>query len=383
MTTTVSVKRTQAAAALPDFVNLKFGNVSSVVDTTRYPVGLSRDRATLYCATTGGTKLQGSTDDAASWTDVHTFPEAIVTMQFLDDGECLVVTQNGSSTPGYIYRSTGWSTNPATATWAKTLTSVGGYFNEWGLSQWSIAGATVVANEYGPQTPNAGYATRVYLSQDYGKTWKQILDLATLFPGVNPVHAHGCAYDAQWGRIWLSHGDVPGNVAESINAPILYSDDFGKTWNVMPTSSEWQGSYFFQVTGLAVLDELALLMLPDGIPYGIVVCRRAGYRVLGPQTTATNYAGGTGSQGIGGVFTRAYAPGSPLFATIRGVTGVNNPGRIACSLDNGKTWSVLVTDYNAGADVQYAPVFGPTVNGKVHYVRTSDGTWFNAELVDR
>ncbi|MCM3387355.1 hypothetical protein M3649_04300 [Ureibacillus chungkukjangi] len=104
------------------------------------------------------------------------------------------------------------------------------FSNDFGKSTY---GNIVLVSEYGTQ----GLAHKVYLSDDYGNTFREIFDLANYAPNPTTAHVHGVAYDPYWARIWIVNGDNPNN-------NIYWSDDMGVTWentgtvnqllNVMP-----------------------------------------------------------------------------------------------------------------------------------------------------
>jgi hypothetical protein len=339
----------------------------------RRPIGISRDRATVFAATSTG--LYQSVNDGVSWTTVRTgFPRNVVAIQELTDGEALVFLQDGASAPGQIMRSTGWSTNKTTATWASVLTSVGGYFNPlWSGNHQTIGsnGKGIVA-EYGSQTSASGDQTararRVWVTSDFGVTWTQVLDVYTYPTGSNAnvgVHTHGAFYDEAWDRMWVTFGDNTGDgpVVSGGLAQIGYSDDMGVTWNFLALPATYSG---VQVTTMAASSKF-LLALPDGDPASVQLWKRTGYRELGPRREGAQFRGGTGAQVIGQALHQA-GPGLPIFASW--MTSVATRATVVCSADEGRTWREVWTTAEI-VPPQYLTnlgilnIVGPTLNGVV------------------
>lgn len=81
----------------------------------------------------------------------------------------------------------------------------------------------VVVNDYGTQ----GATGKIWLSQDFGKTFTKILDIyqAPHNLYMSNGHVHGSSYDPIFNRIWASTGDG------YTNTYVLWSDDLGATWN--------------------------------------------------------------------------------------------------------------------------------------------------------
>jgi hypothetical protein len=353
-------------------------NVTTYGSATAMPFAISNDRKTLYGAANGtGTALYQSTDDGATWTSIATFADNVAGLQETDDGEALVFTQNASSTPGYIYRSTGWATSHSTATWSKKLTTTGGYIRPyWGGGHAFSFGndkiragtsAVGVVNEYGAQTASSTLdstrATHVYLTTDYGATWTQILDLQVRYPGVFPTHTHGSAYDPYWDRIWVSYGDTGADGVAY--ARILYSDDRGSTWSPLALPTEWAAIGGFQVTSIAVLRDCLVFGSDDGPGY-IRVPRR-GYRVAGSAQILAVQAPNTGSQMIAnGVHQNRNSAGAPLFMCSQTQSTDAIPA-IMVSVDGGATLTRLwhdpaLTDLSGKGPIT---VLGPTYTGKI------------------
>ena len=129
-----------------------------------------------------------------------------------------------------LWRSSGWSTDPATATWSQVLSLTDSDCDilPWGLDAY---GDTVLVCEYAvnPRT-NSRFA---WLSTDAGLTFSPVVDLDAEYPGqATAVHWHAAAIDPWTGRLWLSNGDDP--------KCLWYSDD-GSTW--VRHNEEWSADY--------------------------------------------------------------------------------------------------------------------------------------------
>lgn len=375
--------------ALPGLRALSYGTATAV------PIGISRDRATLYgSAASSGTTLYQSVDDGVTWTSVRVFTENVVGVLELDDGECLVTTIGGASTPGYLYRSTGWAASHTTATFAKVLTTGAGYLRPIWAGHFCSFGNDAVApgtsrygvtNEYGGQTTASGgqtdKATRAYFTSDYGKTWTTILDLALRSPGVANLHLHASAYDPWWDRIWITYGDT--NTEGATRQGLLFSDDHGATWQSVPLAVEAGGNYL-QSTSIGVFAD-HLLLGGDNGP-GFVRHQRDGYRQLGAAQVLTHQAGGTGAQMLAfGVHRNRNQPGAPILACMGSVTTEAVTGSLLASLDNGLSYVELWRDstlMNNGLGPVAA--FGPTASGAIvaDVLKTGTTHWqLRAELV--
>lgn len=373
--------------AIPGLRALAYGTATAV------PIGISRDRATLYGSAGGsGTALYQSSDDGATWTSVRTFAENVVGVLETDDGEALVITIGGTSTPGYIYKSSGWAAGKATATMTKTLTTQAGYLRPiWAAHAFSFGNDNIAAgtsrfgvtNEYGSQTTSSGpqtdKATRVYFTADYGTTWTQVLDLVARYPGVANLHLHASAYDPWWDRLWVTYGDT-GSDAPGKQG-LLYSDDHGQTWTTFDLAAEW--ATYLQSTPIGVFADHLLLGSDNGP--GFVRHQRQGYRKLGPAQLLTAQAGGTSGQMIAmGIHRNRNQPGAPILASMVSVGSEGPVGSILASFD-GLTYTELWKDatlVNNGLGV--IGVFGPTASGAIvaDVIKTGTTHWqLRGELV--
>lgn len=227
---------------------------------------MSKDRAIVW--TSVATTLKYSLDDGETWIDKHTFGgTAVESTLVLDNGELLVTGSVGARERRVVWVSEGLLTPDEV--WNEVLEAP-----YWGIKftqTWSQAtyGRIVLLNEYGPKAgtswgsvpliPEGEGATRVYLSLDYGRTWRIIFNLADYVvqqhgrPNGDLQHLHGVEWDPYWDRIWISWGDSLGGVGTN---GIAYSDDLGATWETAYTSLDHTPST--QVVGIKAMPQCVL-----------------------------------------------------------------------------------------------------------------------------
>lgn len=343
------------------------------------PIGISRDRRTFFGRTTGRfdsnyDHLFESSNDGQSWTVLpQVFAEPVEGFVEKDDGEVMVITMAGASTPGYVYISTGWAVSHTTATFTKTLTTVGGnlpahwsgHFCTFGKeSVREGSGSIGVVCEYGGQTTASGdqttKATRAYLTRDGGKRWEQILNLQTRYPGAYPLHLHAIAYDSYANRVWATYGDT-ATPAGPGKQGLLYSDDLGRNFSDYPLPAE-MGADYLQSTGIGVFAD-CVIITSDNV-HGILRIPRKGYRVFGPtQILSVKYGnGGSGLIGMG-IHQNRNQPDAPILSAFQSAESTFD-GSIAISLDGGRRFSDLWKDGTLNKIGNGALlVFGPSANG--------------------
>lgn len=362
------------------------GNLSS-------PFTISKDRKTLYGGGSTNTQLMQSVDDGVTWTLVHTFPEKIISLMETDDGEAVATTQNGTSSPGYVYKSSGWTASHAAATWTLVLTSQAGYFPQnWSGHFCTFGDDALVPGtsrygvlcEYGPQTtvpgPQAGGARRVYFTQDYGATWAQVFDLLTfsLLNGANvnfPLHTHASAYDPWWDRIWVTFGDT----AQNNKLDLLYSDDHGVTWSQVDPPPEWVGQSAFQCVSIAIL-EGCLILGSDNGP-GIVRLERTGYRKVGNITIAAQQWGHSNTGQIHQPWHRNRAAvGQPLLMADQSQATLREPS-ISATWDGETFHDLFNYPEGAGGSGGFSALVGPTYNGVIVGRTSASGLLLRGEIV--
>lgn len=386
----MSVVRT-AATTFPAYKTLQ--NVTYTDRGTQYrAVGLiPADRSLLGVDLTNG-RLVNSTDDGVTWTTYCNFVFTGTnlsgsTVHWLPSGEVAIGTNkvNTGSPGASAWVSSGWATNPTTATFTKTLQLPDGLnfaYHGFGGHR-NILLASEYGNSWSQTAPNSRY---VYRSDDGGATWRTVFDFGSTVlvgdggpvgvVGAN-VHLHGCAYDPWFDRMWLLWGDAPASSRGG-----AYSDDGGGTWNRVASAPE-----LYATTGqwqcLAPLAaESGLLTLPDSVPDVVGRIGRRGWRettdfgaahVVVPDNSPTVPL----FRGAG--WFNPKVPGAPILGVLVG-TGSTSPGALVTVEDGGRTFRTAFVDpavVGGGANsVGFEAAFGPTNTGK--YVITSAYTGRNA-----
>jgi hypothetical protein len=359
---------TRAITPKASFKRYTLTNVVRTAQDGYYPIGLSADRTIVYAK--NGTGLHQSTDDGATWTLIYTFPGNVTGMCETKKGECLVLV-NGNR----IHRSTGWSANKATATWASVYSVIGERIQ----SNWSFksenfgTNGVIVVNEYGAQTSagneagDVGKARRVMLSEDDGKTWKVIFDISTsgIVQYGTGLHVHSSCYHEIDDRIYFTYGDGTG-AAASVAGPgfmwIAYSDDRGATWKYLPAPTDYfVGVQFTTISAF----ETNIVLLPDGIPYGVCIIPRTGYRTLGQLRFVNQYTPAAPANVIGqDLFKAQSGPDRPLIASLSWF-GTSLRNRVMISADDGSTWNEAWRSTDAAQNNGQMSLMGPTASGKV------------------
>lgn len=341
---------------------------SSVNDVVKFHF-LSTNRSVMY-----GSQWDNfvrSTDDGATWTTIKKVNngDTITGGWQLPNGEVILSTKVSAGRGG-LWVSTGFPANETAATWTKVVTvnqSDNYVHDAWGLSfapKGHVREGLVVATEYGGQG-NASTAANdgsraVWLSTDYGQTFRQIFDLFTFTGKVLSAHMHGVAYDPFDDRVLVTFGD--GNSGSGTPTGIAYSDDFlaiTPTWHYI--SGPFTDSTF-QATGILPLAN-GILMGGDGKPPGIYRLPRRGYRQYGPMQTVLNYGGGTDTGFIGQRMFQA-GPGQPIIIAHE---WAKNSAR-AASLHMTRDGLTFTEIWRDDRELNYSGVLyvvGPTASGKV------------------
>jgi photosystem II stability/assembly factor-like uncharacterized protein len=159
-----------------------------------------------------------------------------------------------------IYRSTNFESDNH-SNWVEKVVADAGYFSSrYGLS---VRENVIAITTYG--VPDQTNPPRfLYLSRDSGETWETI-EVAKVSDMVDPgdFHLHDVEYDPWANRLWVSNGD-------RVNSALQYSDDWGKTWNlVAPRGVAVAG----QATSITALPD-RVLFGSDGKPNGFFVWYR-------------------------------------------------------------------------------------------------------------
>ncbi|HDR4702404.1 BppU family phage baseplate upper protein [Bacillus paranthracis] len=194
-----------------------------------------------------GATIKKYDDLTNTWSTVLTAPLPPNVILSLDNGELLFTTFPNDG----INKSTVYVTENGQKSFKEVFQSsnVGNcYFhNNWGKS---THGNIVVLSEYGTR----GIAIGVYLSTDYGKTFKMVFNIRDYGPVPNNAHVHGSRYDPYWNRIWVVNGDLE-------NSSLFWSDDLGVTWKTT-------GNPFNQLLNIMPMKN-CVLFGADSVPYAI------------------------------------------------------------------------------------------------------------------
>jgi len=297
-------------------------------------------------------KVGRSLDHGTTWTSLHSFTtnasNNVYGVRQLDNGELLVSqANNGSSSAGLLFLSSGYPTLGASATWTQVLhagngLATGVYISgQWGMSSY---GNIVVVSEYGGKVINNN-ARYVYLSRDYGQTWAIIFDIGN--SPDNQTHIHGVAYDPWWDAIWLVNGDTSSNHKTRV------SFDHGTTWQIVDTNS--------QFTGVLPLPS-AIVFLSDMDPSGVYTIARGSKSSIAAPSIAVNLGAGLIYQGQ-----MPFRSNAGLHLCLLPFTsGTTEPGVLVATYD-GIHFVTLWTDtISYGAGQGLLNIVGPMDNGLIY-----------------
>ena len=264
----------------------------------------------------------------------------------LADGEILATTDySAGNYNGHIYKSSGWASNPVTATFTKVheTANTRGHFIDRAVAVW---GSCVLAGEYGVQ----GYAQKAYLSDDDGATWTEVFDMAdypTECPDLPNGHVHGVAIDGDHERLYLATGD---------------QENKGMWCAELATPTVWTRFYQEQPTTV-IAAPAGILWGTDNSPHGILRTRRANLTNVEVAWSAPE--GVVGST----VYTRG-RPGDPIYFAF-GPLNAGDQGYIVGTGDGGESFHQL---YAHPATSAILRAYGPTDEDMIVGVLTDDGT---------
>ena len=127
---------------------------------------------------------------------------------------------------GFVYRSTDLS-DPAIANWEKVLDPPSSGDFTWRYGR-SIHGNMVILSTYhqGYDPTGENPARFLYISQDYGETFREVELPSIMVKDPTQFHIHDVEYDPYTKRMWLSVGDQS-------NSGLYYSDDFANSWELV------------------------------------------------------------------------------------------------------------------------------------------------------
>lgn len=160
-----------------------------------------------------GSTLKKSSDGTA-WTTVTTLPSSPSRILWTSDGEVLLVSGN-------ISKSSGWSTNPATATWSTVLTKSAPAGPGVPASHIDGDGTKFIAAEY--SSADRSESRYVWVSTNSGSTWTVVYDDRVSDPTGLLSHRHGVCYDPWEDRFWRSEG-------HGTEMGLYHSTDNGASW---------------------------------------------------------------------------------------------------------------------------------------------------------
>jgi hypothetical protein len=260
---------------------------------TFLPIGLSVDRKTVFGVEVATNKIATSTNSGTSWTALGTAfagtsPTKLTYARETGDGEILVISDT-TTTYGSLWKSSGWATSPATATFTEVLRTGNNpgqhlYFHASynSLSIDPFGSGFCVASEFGVQVESSGghpdqAAIHSWYSKDFGATWTPFLNLLDLIPTAS--HFHTVAYDPWWDVVWMAFGDgkqtaTPGGIQ------IAFTADLGRTWTWIqrPKNGPTFGGY--QTVGIYP-GPAGVVLGQDDTPNAIWRIGRRGYRKPG------------------------------------------------------------------------------------------------------
>jgi hypothetical protein len=180
-------------------------------------LGADKGTSALYIG--DGYTLRKTLDFGETYEAVHTFPSRVDRLEVLDDGALLVACLSGK-----VYR---YADGSAEEVLSMSATPLHGF---------NAVGNIVVVGEYNYPP------TKVWLSTDYGKTWKAILELS----GASLDHCHDAVYDPYEHIIWTCWGD--GRPFDTV----LFSDDLGTSWQSI------EDKYYMRATNIMPLPDCVL-----------------------------------------------------------------------------------------------------------------------------
>lgn len=323
-------------------------------------------------------RLRLSQDEGKTWPTVLEIEgEGTEEIFALDNGEMLLVTDVHATRHRRVYISEGAATDPANATWRFCLESAAKHVKF--PQGWSISNHDniILLSEYGPKA-NGGWqgdwieegdnARYVYMSEDYGQTWRTIWDmntwLASQGQGLDYQHPHGVAWDPWWERIWLTFGDNFGGLGSN---GVLFSDDKGETWQKANFGSDPAGTGPLgkpQVVGITPMEK-CILFVGDQYPSGFMRIDREGGKTRTNWTWHVAYQHWTGRHLGGRMAKRDLPNGEVVYVGMFTPEGVSTRSFIVATRD-GYTFDVLWEDaQDTPVSTIGGGVVGPTLGGEM------------------
>lgn len=334
-------------------------------EVTYYPTHLNPwDRTSMI--NYNSSMLRYSPDEGETWELIHTFDNPVRSGIFMANGEVIIATRGTDPDDTYqIHVSTGFQSNPHEATW--TLVHQGqtpGAYPS-GAFSWSQHNNMIAFSEYGPKVSVGGRtqaARYAYLSLDYGRTFKQILDIFQDNPALvntEGIHIHGIAIDPYWDRIWVTYGDDEQGT--------IFTDDHGDTWHVADHTVYPDGPN--QCVGIIALPQ-CVLFATDGHPNGVLRISREQGKHHGhyDMEVAYLYDDVQGLTILCQSVWRANRPGDDAPVVFEFVSAPGEGHRFILTTVDGYTFNKVWEDPNVTRGNSSGRAYGPTATGKLlHY----------------
>lgn len=273
----------------------------------------------LYAAE--GTLLRRSNDRGLTYETVKDLGAggAIIGIRKLATGEVIVIRHTGG-----LWRSSGWATDPTTATFTQILAPTpSAYFLQWGVD---VSGTHLVVTEY--NATDFTTSRKVFYSSNNGDTWTDIFDSNTdprMTDGPG-THMHFAAFDPWDGnRIYMSFHNMSATVRQRgvWSVPLAALDGLTTPWEVV--TDQWQP------TTMTPTDK-GIVFSSDQPNGGVFVISRSdplrryrrgwSWRSTGPQLPGFGYKG-VRDPATGVVYAAwvAYPGAKPIITASDGVTG--------------------------------------------------------------
>lgn len=354
----------------PNYRDAGYSAASSGYDAT-WPLWLCHDRITLLGTSASPWRVKWSTDGGTSWSvnNGPSFGNNVQQLMETDDGEVLAFVNAMAGENPTIWKSAGWPADHAAATWTKVLTQQGpdattsvGLGPSWREFGYDAYGTLAFAAEYGPKNDPSDMARYIYMSEDYGATWRTIFDLADY--ETTGAHCHGVSYDPWWDAIWVTTGDDVSTKGEISGNFVSF--DRGATWTRLT-------GFAHQCTTVIAIAACVLFVTDNGGPNCIYRIPRTSRDTLAPEiayTMSTDDA--ISAYGTQAFHLRSMPDAPVLFAMQTDVTA--GPALLIASYD-GYNFKEIWRDSATYANRGLLNVAGPLADGRiVAHMSRGDGT---------
>lgn len=281
-----------------------------------------------------GTVFEKSVDFGDSWTELYRLDSSdrASHIRKLDDGTLLLVSQNGN-----VYKS-----NIAQDTFTEKMSMSSPDIKISSRFGFDTYENVALLAEYGDKN-GSDNPRRVYLSTDFGDTWKVIFE-----PEVRAnYHTHDVRFDPYDDIIWVVNGDTLDN------SNVHYSTDWGETW----TSVYIDGECPNQFTSILPMPE-CVLFLTDNRHDGVYRWDRVsggiesvGQLLLEPAYTINLENDAEEMIGNRG-FVDFYGDGSAYFGYAQFHTNVKERAIVYATKNGYDFYKIWVSDYMPSQDAQ-------------------------------